>query len=107
LWVRRGFVLQAYLWVRRCWVCVPGATHALLFVGAALLGCAAGMFAGASLLGVHMALTHSTITAMVAAYMPHSSVPGIGRLGGTAVSFTDFLLGGYRLCICSSRISLL
>jgi hypothetical protein len=41
-----------------------------------------------------MALTHSAITAMVAYYMPHSSVPGIGKLGGTAVSFTDFLLGG-------------
>jgi hypothetical protein len=55
------------------------------------------MFVGAALLGVHMALTHSTITAMVAYYMPYSSVPGIGKLGGTAVSFTDFLLGGQRL----------
>jgi hypothetical protein len=62
------------------------------------------MFLGAALLGVHMALTHSTITAMVAYYMPHSSIPGIGKLGGTAVSFTDFLLGEgfecyFRCCI--------
>ncbi|WIA41298.1 hypothetical protein OEZ86_004901 [Tetradesmus obliquus] len=58
-----------------------------------LTGNMPGMLLGASLLGIHMALTHSTITAMVAAHMPHSSVPGIGKLGGTAVSFTDFLLG--------------
>ncbi|WIA21013.1 hypothetical protein OEZ85_005346 [Tetradesmus obliquus] len=58
-----------------------------------LTGNMPGMFLGASLLGIHMALTHSTITAMVAVYMPHSSIPGIGKLGGTAVSFTDFLLG--------------
>jgi hypothetical protein len=31
--------------------------------------CSAGMFVGAALLGVHMALTHSTITAMVAYYI--------------------------------------
>jgi hypothetical protein len=62
------------------------------------------MFLGAALLGVHMALTHSTITAMVAYYMPASSVPGIGKLGGTAVSFTDFLLGE-RFCVdCLSML---
>jgi hypothetical protein len=63
------------------------------------------MFVGAALLGVHMALTHSAITAMVAYYMPHSSVPGIGKLGGTAVSFTDFLLGGHRLQCYAARMS--
>ena len=30
---------------------------------------------------------------MVASYMPTGEVPGLGKLSGTAVSFTDFLLG--------------
>lgn len=51
------------------------------------------MFAGATLLGLHMALTHSLTVSMVSAYMPTGEVPGIGKLSGTAVSFTDFLLG--------------
>lgn len=60
-----------------------------------VIPCAPGMFLGASLLGVHMALTHSTGTAMIAQAMPTSYVPGIGKLSGTAVSFTDFLLGRF------------
>lgn len=48
---------------------------------------------GAVLLGLHMAMTHSITVSMIASYMPTGSVPGIGKLSGTAVSFTDFLLG--------------
>jgi hypothetical protein len=40
-----------------------------------------------------MALTHSITISMVASYMPTGIVPGIGRISGTAVSFTDLLLG--------------
>ena len=53
----------------------------------------AGMFLGAMLLGLHMALTHSVTVSMVASYMPTGDVPGLGRISGTAVSFTDLLLG--------------
>jgi len=52
-----------------------------------------GMFLGSGLLGLHMALTHSITISMVASYMPTGVVPGIGRISGTAVSFTDLLLG--------------
>lgn len=48
---------------------------------------------GAVLLGLHMAMTHSITVSMIASYMPTGSVAGIGKLSGTAVSFTDFLLG--------------
>lgn len=51
------------------------------------------MFMGAVLLGLHMAMTHSITVSMIASYMPTGSVAGIGKLSGTAVSFTDFLLG--------------
>jgi hypothetical protein len=53
------------------------------------------MFLGAALLGLHMALTHSITVSMIASYMPTGEVPGLGKLSGTAVSFTDFLLGNY------------
>lgn len=52
-----------------------------------------GMFLGSGLLGLHMALTHSITISMVASYMPTGVVPGLGRISGTAVSFTDLLLG--------------
>lgn len=52
-----------------------------------------GMFAGAALLGVHMALTHSITISMVASYMPTGEVRGLGKISGTAVSFTDLMLG--------------
>ena len=61
--------------------------------GSSLCATPAGMFAGASLLGLHMALTHSITVSMVASYMPTGEVKGVGKLSGTAVSFTDFLLG--------------
>ena len=52
----------------------------------------AGMFLGSALLGLHMALTHSITISMVASYMPQN-VPGLGKISGTAVSFTDLILG--------------
>uniref|UniRef100_A0A7S0YI33 Major facilitator superfamily (MFS) profile domain-containing protein n=1 Tax=Polytomella parva TaxID=51329 RepID=A0A7S0YI33_9CHLO len=77
----------------------------LLLSGFALMVCAnacfglevcrnaPGMIAGAALLGGHMAFTHATTVSMIAAYMPTGVVPGIGKVSGTAVSFTDLLLG--------------
>jgi len=53
----------------------------------------AGMFIGAAVLGLHMAMTHSITVSMIASYMPTGEVPGLGKLSGTAVSFTDLLLG--------------
>jgi MFS family permease len=52
-----------------------------------------GMFAGAVLLGLHMAMTHSLTMSMMASYMPVGDIKGIGKLTGTAVSFTDLILG--------------
>ncbi len=46
-----------------------------------------GMFLAITFLGFHMAMTHSTTQSMIASYMP------LGNLAGTAVSFTDFILG--------------
>lgn len=56
-------------------------------------GFAAGMFLGAILVGVHMALTHGVSLAMVSSYIPTTTVPGIGRITGTCWSFTDFVFG--------------
>jgi hypothetical protein len=53
------------------------------------------MFIGAGLLGLHMSMTHSITVSMIASYMPTGEVPGIGKLSGTAVSFTDLILGGW------------
>ncbi|GAX82287.1 hypothetical protein CEUSTIGMA_g9716.t1 [Chlamydomonas eustigma] len=61
--------------------------------GLDLFATPAGMFLGAALLGLHMALTHSITVSMIASYMPTGEVPGLGKLSGTAVSFTDLLLG--------------
>jgi hypothetical protein len=52
-----------------------------------------GMFAGAIFLGFHMAMTHSLTISMMASYMPVGDVAGVGKLTGTAVSFTDLILG--------------
>ncbi|KAK9866106.1 hypothetical protein WJX84_003968 [Apatococcus fuscideae] len=59
----------------------------------ALIGSVPGMFLGATLVGVHMALTHGVSLAMVSSYIPATSVPGIGRVTGTCWSFTDFVFG--------------
>ena len=60
------------------------------------------MFLGAALLGLHMAMTHSITVSMIASYMPMGEVRGIGKLSGTAVSFTDLLLGALITGSCSS-----
>lgn len=52
-----------------------------------------GMFIGAIFLGLHMAMTHSLTMSMMASYMPVGDIKGIGKLTGTAVSFTDLILG--------------
>jgi Na+/melibiose symporter-like transporter len=52
-----------------------------------------GMFMGAIFLGLHMAMTHSLTMSMMASYMPVGDIKGIGKLTGTAVSFTDLILG--------------
>ena len=56
------------------------------------------MFLGATLVGVHMALTHGVSLAMVSSYIPTTTVPGIGRITGTCWSFTDFVFGE-QLCL--------
>jgi len=53
----------------------------------------AGMFLGAGLVGVHMASTHGISLAMLSSYIPATPIPGLGRVSGTAWSFTDFILG--------------
>ncbi|PSC70151.1 MFS transporter isoform B [Micractinium conductrix] len=53
----------------------------------------AGMVAGALMLGIHMAATHGVSLAMLASYIPAGSLPGLGRIAGTAWSLTDLLLG--------------
>lgn len=53
----------------------------------------AGMMLGALLCGIHMAMTHGVSIAMISAYIPTAPIPGIGKIVGTAWSFTDLLLG--------------
>lgn len=52
-----------------------------------------GMLLGAFLIGVHMAMTHGVTIGMLSAYIPSSTIPGLGKVAGTAWSFTDMLLG--------------
>lgn len=52
-----------------------------------------GMALGALLIGVHMAMTHGVTIGMLSAYIPSKNIPGIGKVAGTAWSFTDMLLG--------------
>eukprot|EP00891_Asterochloris_glomerata_P008342 jgi/Astpho2/8342/fgenesh1_pg.00122_%23_79_t len=59
----------------------------------ALTNNAAGMFVGAALVGVHMAMTHGICLSMISAYIPAGEIPGLGRVSGTVWSFTDFVLG--------------
>ena len=60
----------------------------------------AGMYFGAGLVGMHMALTHGVTLAMVASYIPTTEVPGIGKVPGTCWSFTDFVFGE-RCLLCA------
>eukprot|EP00210_Caulerpa_lentillifera_P003227 g3082.t1 len=52
-----------------------------------------GMWLGACILALHMAMTHSITLSMIGSYMPTGNVPGVGKLSGTAWSVTDFILG--------------
>jgi hypothetical protein len=47
----------------------PNCAMSMDVINCAAHPCSAGMFVGAALLGVHMALTQSAITAMAAYYM--------------------------------------
>jgi len=52
-----------------------------------------GMALGALLIGVHMAMTHGVTIGMLSSYIPQTTIPGLGKITGTAWSFTDMLLG--------------
>ncbi len=56
----------------------------------------AGMAVGALLVGLHMAATHGITLGMMSSAIPSGTVPGLGRVSGTAWSFTDLVLGGFR-----------
>ena len=51
------------------------------------------MAAGSLLVGLHMAATHGVTLGMMSSAIPSGTVPGIGRVSGTAWSFTDLVLG--------------
>ena len=59
----------------------------------ALMPSMEGMLLGAFLIGVHMAMTHGVTIGMLSSYIPSNVVPGLGKVSGTAWSFTDMLLG--------------
>ena len=52
-----------------------------------------GMALGALLIGIHMAMTHGVTIGMLSSYIPQTTIPGLGKITGTAWSFTDMLLG--------------
>jgi MFS family permease len=52
-----------------------------------------GMVLGAFLIGIHMAMTHGVTIGMLSAYIPSKTIPGLGKVTGTAWSFTDMFLG--------------
>lgn len=70
-------------------------TLALVVANAAfaLMPSVRGMLIGAALIGVHMAATHGVTIGMLSTYIPSDVIPGIGKISGTAWSFTDVLLG--------------
>ena len=71
----------------------------------------AGMMLGAFAVGAHMAMTHAICLSMMAAYIPATEVPGLGRVSGTVWSFTDFVLGklllhnSYTLSMCTMVVN--
>ena len=87
--------LQAKKSVRaRNWVIAVGiATLIGANAAFALIPSAAGMMLGAGLIGVHMAMTHGVTIGMLSTYIPSATIPGLGKVAGTAWSFTDMLLG--------------
>ena len=52
-----------------------------------------GMVLGALFIGIHMAMTHGVTIGMLSSYIPAHAVPGLGKMSGTAWSFTDMILG--------------
>eukprot|EP00889_Picochlorum_renovo_P002821 jgi/Picre1/29851/NNA_005233.t1 len=52
-----------------------------------------GMALGAFCIGVHMAMTHGVTIGMLSSYIPQKTIPGLGKITGTAWSFTDMVLG--------------
>ena len=52
-----------------------------------------GMVLGSFFIGVHMAMTHGVTIGMLSSYIPSKTIPGLGKVAGTAWSFTDMLLG--------------
>ena len=52
-----------------------------------------GMALGALLIGVHMAMTHGVTVGMLSTYIPSHTIPGLGKVSGTAWSLTDMFLG--------------
>lgn len=52
-----------------------------------------GMLLGAFLVGVHMAMTHGVTLGMISTYIPSKTIPGLGKVSGSAWSFTDMFLG--------------
>ena len=67
----------------------------MMLVGAnaafALIPTLKGMVLGAFLIGVHMAMTHGVTISMVSGYIPSKTIPGLGKVSGTAWSFTDMI----------------
>ena len=53
----------------------------------------AGMLLGALSIGLHMAMTHGVSLGMLSSYIPNDPLPHVGRVGGTAWSFTDLVFG--------------
>ena len=43
--------------------------------------------------GIHMGMTHALTLSMVGSYIPQYDIPGVGKIGGTAWSFTDVVFG--------------
>jgi hypothetical protein len=68
---------------------------------------AAGMMAGALLIGVHMAMTHGVTLGMLGSYIPSGVIPGLGKISGTAWSLTDILLGKSTLALARIEVAYL
>jgi hypothetical protein len=82
---------SAYTRVPKACPALPGVLmHAARLL---CLLCRAGILAGAVLVGSHMAMIQGVAQAMLSSYIPSNGVKGLGRVSGTAWSFTDLLLG--------------
>ena len=55
----------------------------------------AGMIAGSTCVGLHLAMTQGVIYGMLSSYIPATTLPGLGRITGTAWSLSDLILGGW------------